>query len=65
MPGEKTMLGGDTRHGEDLDGLIGDQRRQDDGSGSWVFQEHSGHVHDASVAIAQWTVGAHEFAYSV
>src|SRR6266850_8018979 len=64
MPGEKAMLGGDTRDGEDLDGLIGDQRRQDDGSGSWVFQEHSGHVHDASVAIAQWTVGAHEFAYS-
>ena len=29
MPGEQAMLGGETRNGEDLDGLIGDQRRQD------------------------------------
>jgi hypothetical protein len=59
------MLGGETRNREDLDGLIGDQRRQDDGSCAWVLQQHRGHVHDASVAIAQRTVGAHEFAYSV
>src|SRR5882672_12399242 len=31
MPGEQAMLGGETRDAENLDGLIGDQRREDGG----------------------------------
>ncbi len=65
MPGEQAMLGGDTRDAEDLDGLIGDQRPQDRGSSAWVFQHHRGHVHDASVAVAERTIGADEFPHAV
>ena len=36
MPGEQTMLGGETGDAEDLDELIGDQRREDGRRGSWV-----------------------------
>jgi len=65
MPGEQAMLGGDTRDAEDLDGLIGDQRCEDSGSGAWVFQHHRGHVHDASVAVEQRTIGADEHPHAV
>ena len=65
MPGEQAMLGGEAGDAEDLDGLIGDQRREDGGRIPWGVQRHGGHVDDAPVAVAQRAVGADEFAHAV
>ena len=42
MPGQQAMLGGETRDGEDLDELIGDQRREDRRRGPRVLQHTVG-----------------------
>ena len=65
MPGEQAVLRRQTRHGEDLDGLIGDQRREDRRGGTRVLQHHSRDVDDASVAVTQRAVGADEFPHAV
>ncbi len=65
MSREQALFGGATRDGEDLDGLIGDQRREDGRSCPRVFQHHRWNVDDASVAVAKRTVGAGEFPHAV
>ena len=65
VPGEQAVLRRETRHGEDLDGLIGDQWRENRGRGTRVFQHHSRDVDDAPIAVTQRAIGADEFPHAV
>jgi hypothetical protein len=59
------MLRGETRDGEDLDGLISDQRREDRRRGPRVLQHHGRDVDYAPVVVTQRPVGADEFSHAV
>ena len=65
MPGEQAIAGGEAGDAEDLDGLIGDQRREDGRRIPWGVEGHGGHIDHAPVAAAQRAVGVDEFAHAV
>jgi hypothetical protein len=59
------MLGRETRDGEDLDELIGDQRREDCRRGPRVPQHHRWDIDYSPVVVTQRPVGANEFPHAV
>jgi hypothetical protein len=65
MPREEAIFGRQTRNAEYFDRLVGEQRCEDRCGCARVLQDERGHAHHASVGVAQWTIGADEFAHAV
>ena len=59
------MAGGQTRDGEDLDGFLGEERRQRGRGNPRIAERERGQAHGLALVVAQRTVGADEFADAV